>query len=227
MKILIGSLICVSGILCATPTWAQEKAADRTADAARPAVTAEKEGAEKEVSEGRQRMGEIERSLFAVRQRLGLGGRDRSSIKDQEVAQLYDTAEVARRALDDKGRELVKADAEGGQLLTQIEDLQKKVIEMQQQQRTLEKQLTVVAQRVGLHPSRGERGAAPAPAVDPALIALRKTADAARMNLEEKMEERVKADPEGAKLMQERDELISKFQGKRERRQDRKPEDQR
>ena len=232
MKSLIGSLVCVSGLVCATSTWSQERAPDRqperTADPAQQAIlTADRDKAEKEATQGRQRMGEIEQGLSAVRQRLGLMGRDRNgAIKDGELAQLYDTAEKARKAAEDKGRELLKADAEGGPILTQIEDLQKKMAELQQQQRDLEKKLMPIAQRMGFQPGRGGREATPALSVDATFDTLRTDAETARKALENKITERLKADPEGAKLLQERDELAATFQAPRERGQDRKPERQ-
>jgi len=174
-------------------------------------------GAELEATQARQRMGEIEKGLFAVRQRLGLGGRDRSSIKDEEVGQLYDAAEKARKDSEDKSRELVKADPEGGAVLAQMEELKTKMGELQQQQRDLAKKLMSISQRLEPQPARGERGVAPATSGDPALATLRAEAAAAHKAVEDKIMERLKADPEGAKLLQERNELIAKFQATHER----------
>jgi len=184
---------------------------------------------EKEAGQLRQQMGEIDRGLFAVRQRLGLIGRDRNAIKDEELVKLYDAAEKARKAAEDKSRELVKADPEGGAILTQIDDLQKKMVELQQQQRDLEKKLMGVAQRMGLRPARTERGVAPAaatPPEDPAFTALRTAAETTRKALEDKITERIKADPEGAKLIQQREELIAKAKTMTERGQEHRPERQ-
>ena len=227
MKVLIGLLVCAGGVLCATSTWAQErapaKASESVTDPARQApmavMSTVQVGTELEATQARQRMGEIEKGLVAVRQRLGLGGRDRSSIKDEEVGQLYDAAEKARKASEDKSRELVKADPEGGAVLAQMEELKTKMGELQQQQRDLAKKLMSISQRLEPQPARGERGTAPATSGDPALATLRAEAAAAHKAVEDKIMERLKADPEGAKLLQERNELISKFQATHERRQ--------
>ena len=242
MKIFIGSLVFVSGMLCATSTWAQTRVTTTTpawvVDPSHPAaVTAERGGVttdrgagDPEAAQLRQQMNEIEQGLYAVRQRLGLMGRDRNGIKDKEIAQLQEAAEKARKATEDKMREVLKADAEGGPILAQIDDLKKKASDLQQQQRDLEKQLAGIAQRMGMLPGRGDRGAAPAAvSVDPAIVTLRTEVEAANKALEDKITERIKADPEGAKLLQERDELNAKAQAKREHaqeHQERQPERQ-
>ena len=227
MKVLIGSLVCAGGVLCATSTWAQERAPGKAPEPARPpamnAGAADQTAAELEAAQWRQQMNDIEKGLFAVRQRLGLGGRDRSSIRDEEVAQLYDAAEKARKASEEKSLELVKADPEGGAALAQMDDLKKKMGELQQQQRDLEKKLMGISQR--LEPARGERGAATTSG-DPALATLRAEAAAARKALEDKIMERIKADPEGAKLLQERNDLAAKVQTSREHGQEHRAERQ-
>ena len=92
---------------------------------------------------------------------------------------------------------------------SQIDDIKKKMDELQQQQKELEKSLTPIRQRLGLTGARKEKGA-PAPE-NPDMAALRVAADAARKALEDKAADRLKADPDGAVLLQKRDELKAKM----------------
>lgn len=233
MKTRRNLLICTSTIACVATLWAQEKtpapvpAPARAAEPARPAAVApERQAPDAELMQARLRMRDIEQGLYAVRQRLGLNNRDRASIKDAELLQLVEAAEKARKAMEEKGNDLIKADAEGAAVFSQIDELQKKADELKAQRRDLEKKLVAVAQRLGLEPARVERGAAPAQpaAMDPAFSALRTTAELARKAVEDKILERIKSDPEGGKLMQEREQLVAKFQAGRDRVQERKPE---
>lgn len=225
MKNLMGSIVCVGGLLVSTSALAQMKEparVDLSTQQVAGAVGREKE--DPEMAQLRQQMGEVDRGLLEVRQRLGVAGRDRSALKDEDVAQLYDAAEKARRAFEDKSREVIKTDSEGSQILAQMEDLKKKQSDLVQQQRDLERKLIGVAQRMGLQPSRGEHGAAPAATVDPAFMALRTSAESARKALEDKIAERLKADPEGGKLLKQRDDLIAKYQATHQPSPTRKPE---
>ena len=226
MKRLLYSLVCLG---CAAGiASAQEKVKERAAldPAQEAAVNAERLAQEQQSAELRKQMGEVEQGLYAARMRLGLvGSREKGGIKDEEVLKLLDASTAANKAMEQKGAELLKADAEGGKLLADLDDLQKKMNDLQQQQREIEKSLGPIRQRLGLQGARGEKGGAPA-AENPEFATRRTDAEAARKALEDKITERIKADPEGAKLLQQRDDLNTKLSELRGRGKERKAERQ-
>jgi chromosome segregation ATPase len=218
MRALIGAVACVGFVLGVAAVQAQERKAEGERPPPDPAVVAERQAQEQQFAQWRQQMGQVEQGLWSVKMRLGLagGGRDKGGIKNEEVAKLAETAETARKAMEDKTKAVLKADAEAGPIMTQLEDLQKKMAELQQQQRDLEKQLGPVAQRLGIAAGRGDK-IATAP-TDPELATLRADAEAAHKALEDKVTELIKADAEGAKLLQDRDALNAQFEAARQQR---------
>ena len=114
MNRLLCSLVCLSGVLWLTPVCvrAQETAGDLG----------------KQAEDLRAQMTQVERGLSAVRQRLGLT--DRGLFKDEEYAKLTEASMAANKALEAKASEILKADAEGAQLLQQREALNAKIAEL-------------------------------------------------------------------------------------------------
>jgi chromosome segregation ATPase len=189
----------------------ERKPVEAAAPAVRPAV--ERPAMDPAMAELLQKSMQVERSLAALRQRLGLGGFDRSAVKDEQIAKLQDAADAARKALEAKALAVIKADAEGGPIVAQYEEIQKKTQELQQQARELETKMAGVRQRLGQQAARGEL--TPPTPKDPELAAMRKEAEVARKTLEDALISRIKADPEGAKLLQEREELKAKIEALR------------
>ena len=217
-----GSLVLAGIAMAGDPGTPPPLAAP--APAPQPAVASAPTVLSADMLQWRRQMVDIEQGLFVVRQRLGLAGRDAKGFKDPEVAGLYETAEKARKALEDKTRELLKADTEGATLLAQVDDLQKKALELQQQQRDLDRKLMAATQRMGLQlagTNRTDASAASAAPTDPAFAALREAAEKARKALDDKFMERIKADPDGARLLQQREDLMAKVQAARAKATDR------
>ncbi len=158
----------------------------------------------------RQRQNEVEHGLQGVRQRLGVLPGKGGAVQDAELAKLYEASESARKAVETKALDVLKADPEGGKIVAQMDDARNKIAELQKQLADAEKSLGPVRQRLGLGGpgKKGHDGAAPGAATDNAEIkALRQTATAARKALDDKIVERVKADPDGAKLLAERQQI--------------------
>jgi len=204
------SLCCLLvGLLCLMPVVLVQAQGTPPGDAA------------KQASELRARLNWVENGLQTVRQRLGLQpGREKggaTQTQDAEIAKLYETAASARKAIEAKTQDILKADPEAAKIVAQMEDLRNKVGEMQKQLQDLEKSLIPIGQRLGLVLGRGDKGRGePASGVseNADIAALRQAAEAARKALEDKVTERIKADPEGAKLLEERQQLqtqISEF----------------
>ena len=219
MKRLLYSLVCLG---CAAGiASAQEKVKERAAldPAQEAAVNAERLAQEQQSAELRKQMlmGYLAEWLHDLRKE--------ELKRDEEVLKLLDASTAANKAMEQKGAELLKADAEGGKLLADLDDLQKKMNDLQQQQREIEKSLGPIRQRLGLQGARGEKGGAPA-AENPEFATRRTDAEAARKALEDKITERIKADPEGAKLLQQRDDLNTKLSELRGRGKERKAERQ-
>ena len=224
MKSLLYSLVWLGCVVGIVSVQAQEREKERMpADPAREAaMTAERQAWDQQTGEIRTQMGQVEQGLYAVRVRLGLAGsREKGGVKDEEILKLMDASTAANKALEQKGAEVLKADAEGGPIVAQIAELQNKMNDLQKQRAELEKSLWPIRQRLGLQGGRGEKGGAPASA-NPEVAALRATADAAQKALDDKITELVKADPDGAKLLQQRDELNAKMNDLREHARERK-----
>jgi chromosome segregation ATPase len=168
--------------------------------------------AEKQASEFRARLNWVENGLQVVSQRLGLQpGREKGSVtQDAEIAKLSETAASARKAIEAKTQELLKADPEGAAIVAQMEDIRNKMGEMQKRLQDLEKGLLPIGQRLGLVVGRGEKGRGePAPGVseNAEIAALRHAAEAARKAVADRITERIQADPEGAHLLEERRQI--------------------
>jgi hypothetical protein len=84
-----------------------------------------------------------------------------------------------------------------------------------------EKSLGSISERLGLAAGKGrkEGGAA---GENPEIAALRQAAQAAQKALEDKMAERLRADPEGARLLAEREEIQRQISELRQQAQGRK-----
>lgn len=166
--------------------------------------------AKQQASAARQRQNEVERGLQGVRQRLGLLPGKGGAVQDAELAKLYEASESARRAAEVKAQDVLKADPEGGKIVAQMDDARSKIAELQKQLGDAEKSLGPVRQRLGLGGpgKKGHDDTAPGAATENAEVkALRQTAAAARKALDDKILERVTADPEGAKLLAERQQI--------------------
>ena len=190
------TVLAAAAVLAAGWGWAQEAAApDR----------------EKQVTELRAKMNEAEKGMWTVRQRLGLGGGRGGETQDPELSKLLQTMKDAGKAYEEKVQALIKADPEGGKILAQMDETRAKINEMQTQLREMEKSMQPVRQKLGLA-FAGGREAAMATTENADLAPLRQAMETARKALEEKTNERIKADPEGAKLMGELQEMRAKMQ---------------
>ena len=217
MKKLLGALVCV-GVLGSMSGQAQDKAPAAVDPAQQAAVNADRQLLEQQARDLQMKLMQVEQGLNGVRMRLGLfGSRQKggAAMKDEELAKLSDAAEAANKAVEQKGVEILKADPEGGPILAQLDDVQNKLTALQKQRGELEKSLWPIRQKLGLADGRGKKDGAATE--NPDITALRAAADAARKAIEDKMTERLKADPDGAKLLQERDTLNAQMNALRER----------
>ena len=170
-------------------------------------------GLEKELSDLKARMGDLEKSAGAVRQRLGLAaGREKGGgggMRDQEIAQLQEAAEAATKAVEDKTREKIMADPEGAKILADMDAAKTKLTELEHQLKDLEKNLGPVRQRLGLAGGRGKEGGLGSGDAD--VAGLRKAAEDARRAVDAKIRDKVRADPDGARIMEEMDKTATRI----------------
>jgi len=86
---------------------------------------------------------DMEKSLGPVAQKLGLtearGKREAGTPEDADVAALRKTADEARKAVENKARERLSADPEGGKILFEIDVLSAKIKDLQSQMSTTKK----------------------------------------------------------------------------------------
>jgi len=179
---------------------------------------------EKKAAELRTRMAEIEKGLQQASQRLGLvPAKDKgtSAPQDEEIAKLREQAETAKKAVEHKALDILKADQEANRLLARIEEIKATMANLEKELKEAEKSLGSISERLGLAAGKGrkEGGAA---GENPEIAALRQAAQAAQKALEDKMAERLRADPEGARLLAEREEIQRQISELRQQAQGRK-----
>lgn len=113
MKSLWLSLAAMLGVALMVSAQAQDKTPVNAKEPEPP-----------EVAALRQRMGDVERGLHGVRQRLGLIPGKGGTVQDAELTKLYADAETARKAVEAKSQDVLKTDPEGAKLLAEREQLE-------------------------------------------------------------------------------------------------------
>lgn len=180
-----------------------------------PVVTPAAADAQKQFAELEARRHALDRDLQAVRMRLGLvPGRGPGDGTDPEIRALMSAADAARKAVEAKGLEKMKADPDGAALLAQLEEKRAQRAALDADIRKLEEGMGPIAHRLGLMPARGGTAAF---TPDAEMAPLIQAAEAARKAYEDKGREKLQADAAGAALLAEQGQVQEQLSSLRQR----------